>query len=229
MLIHASIVHEVVYFGSFIPFWIADYIPALHKFKIQVRSGAGGSSSVVTDCAFQPKKENDAAQMWRCFKWLMFLHFCVEFPAMFLTHPMLAFLGIRSDLPLPLWCAPSARARLTPRAGAPSSASASPSSSSRTSTFIGFTASCTGTPSISAVPTYSCVPRMCSRPRYVDTVECVVACHSATHTRVNCVEYCRSSLLSLSSHTCRYVHKVHHVHAAPFGIAAEVPPTVCPA
>lgn len=39
----ASIVHEVVYFGSFIPFWIADYIPALHKYKIQVRSAVGGS------------------------------------------------------------------------------------------------------------------------------------------------------------------------------------------
>ena len=47
--------------------------------------------------------------MWRCFKWLMFLHFCVEFPAMFLTHPMLSYLGIRSDLPLPLWCARPAR------------------------------------------------------------------------------------------------------------------------
>ena len=31
-----SIVHEVVYFGAFVPFWIADYIPSLQKYKIQV-------------------------------------------------------------------------------------------------------------------------------------------------------------------------------------------------
>jgi hypothetical protein len=29
------VVHEVAYFGAFLPFWLADYIPSLQKYKIQ--------------------------------------------------------------------------------------------------------------------------------------------------------------------------------------------------
>ena len=29
------IIHELVYFGSFLPFWLADFLPFLHKYKIQ--------------------------------------------------------------------------------------------------------------------------------------------------------------------------------------------------
>jgi len=79
------LVHEVVYFGVYLPFLIADYIPSLRKYKIQ------------------PNEQNNGWQLWRCLRWVLFLHFCIEFPLMVIAHPLFKYLGIRSSLPLPLW------------------------------------------------------------------------------------------------------------------------------
>jgi sterol desaturase/sphingolipid hydroxylase (fatty acid hydroxylase superfamily) len=77
------IVHEVAYFLAFAPFFIADFFPSLRKYKIQ------------------PNKVNDKTQMWKCFKRLMFLHFVIELPMMIMSHPILTFLGMTMELPLP--------------------------------------------------------------------------------------------------------------------------------
>jgi len=78
-------VHELVYFGCFVPYLVADFIPALQKYKLQ------------------PTATNDAGSLWRCTKMLLFLHFIIEFPMMYLTHPAMAFFGIRTTGSLPQW------------------------------------------------------------------------------------------------------------------------------
>jgi len=63
------LVHEICYFAVYIPFLLADFIPYLrNNYKIQ------------------PTKDNDWSLQWRCFKWLMFLHFVIEFPIVLLAH-----------------------------------------------------------------------------------------------------------------------------------------------
>jgi sterol desaturase/sphingolipid hydroxylase (fatty acid hydroxylase superfamily) len=77
------LVHEITYFVAFLPYFVADFIPSLHKYKLQ------------------PNKVNEKSQLWNCFKRLMFLHFVVELPMMIMSHPILDFLGMSMELPLP--------------------------------------------------------------------------------------------------------------------------------
>jgi len=78
-------IHEVTYFGAFLPFLIADFLPPLKKYKIQ------------------QNKTNDWNTMWKCFKWLMFLHFCVEAPLVYVSDPLLSMSGTSKTTPLPPW------------------------------------------------------------------------------------------------------------------------------
>jgi len=79
------LVHELTYFGTFLPYYIADFIPSLRKYKLQ------------------QDKFNDAPTMWRCFKTLMFLHFCIEAPMILISHPIFQTLGFIKTTPLPSW------------------------------------------------------------------------------------------------------------------------------
>jgi sterol desaturase/sphingolipid hydroxylase (fatty acid hydroxylase superfamily) len=79
------VVHEVVYFGCWLPYLAAEFLPALRKYKLQ------------------PNVVNDAASIWRCMKLLLFLHVVIEFPMMYLTHPAMAYFGIRTSGALPQW------------------------------------------------------------------------------------------------------------------------------
>jgi len=63
------VVHQVTYFGAYLPYFISDYVPALRQYKIQ------------------QKKHNEAWNLWRCFKWLCFLHLVFELPMIILAHP----------------------------------------------------------------------------------------------------------------------------------------------
>jgi len=81
------VVHEVCYFGVYLPFFVSDFIPYLRNhFKIQ------------------PTKDNDFALQWRCLKRLLFLHFVIEFPIILLAHHFFRFLGMGTDYSqIPSW------------------------------------------------------------------------------------------------------------------------------
>jgi len=79
------VIHECAYFGSYLPFLIADFIPALHKYKIQ------------------PRFENTWPVQWHCLRRLLFNHIVIQLPLMCLLHPLLSILGMSYSLPLPSW------------------------------------------------------------------------------------------------------------------------------
>lgn len=56
------ILHEIVYFGLCLPGFVAQFLPVMRHFKIQ-----------------QDRPETSADQ-WKCFKLLMFNHFCFQIP-----------------------------------------------------------------------------------------------------------------------------------------------------
>lgn len=70
------VLHETFYFGAYLPFFLADFVPALRRYKIQ------------------RNKDNTWTVQWKCLRWILFLHFCIEFPLMFITHPLLVALGM---------------------------------------------------------------------------------------------------------------------------------------
>jgi len=82
------LLHQLTYFGCYLPYFVSDYVPYLRQFKIQAH------------------KHNDRWSLWRCFKWLMFLHFVFELPIIVLTHPIFKgyLAAMRTDPPFPtLW------------------------------------------------------------------------------------------------------------------------------
>jgi methylsterol monooxygenase len=82
------IVHEIVYFGRFLPFYIADQIPSLKQYKIQ------------------EDKSISNAQWWKCFRGVMIGHFCFELPLMLGFHPTAQMVGMKvTEVPLPSWSA----------------------------------------------------------------------------------------------------------------------------
>lgn len=80
------LVHECCYFAVYLPWLLADFMPSLHKYKIQ------------------PLKENTWALQWRCLKKLFFLHFVIEFPMVLLAHHFFRATGMSTDYKLiPSW------------------------------------------------------------------------------------------------------------------------------
>ncbi|CAG8522453.1 2242_t:CDS:2, partial [Scutellospora calospora] len=82
----AFIMHEIVYFGRCIPFWIADFIPFFRQYKIQAN------------------KSNTVAEHWQCLKSVLFAHFFVELPLIFGFHPVATLFGMEiTTVPFPHW------------------------------------------------------------------------------------------------------------------------------
>ncbi|KAJ1675479.1 C-4 sterol methyl oxidase [Spiromyces aspiralis] len=80
----AFIMHELVYFGRYVPFWVCDYIPALQKYKIQ-----------------QNKLTTNEMQ-FKCLKKLLFCHFVIEAPLMVGFLPVARYFGIETtEVPFP--------------------------------------------------------------------------------------------------------------------------------
>mmetsp|Transcript_34768 Transcript_34768/g.87429 ORF Transcript_34768/g.87429 Transcript_34768/m.87429 type:complete len:274 (-) Transcript_34768:1135-1956(-) len=77
------LVHEILYFLVYVPFFVADQIPAFRKYKIQ------------------PKVVNTWEIQWRCLKRLIFNHIVIQLPMILISHPILEFFGLRIDAPLP--------------------------------------------------------------------------------------------------------------------------------
>jgi methylsterol monooxygenase len=81
----AFVMHELVYFGRFLPFLICDYLPYFRQYKIQ------------------PDKVNTPADIWKCTKQVLFQHFFFEAPLIFFFHPMASMLGMNIAAPFPGW------------------------------------------------------------------------------------------------------------------------------
>ena len=75
-----------MYFGRAIPWIIIDAMPYFRKWKLQ------------------PNKIPTAAEQWACTKQVLFSHFTVELPVIWLFHPMAEFFGMSTwQVPFPSW------------------------------------------------------------------------------------------------------------------------------
>lgn len=79
------IFHELVYFGRSIPWVIIDRIPYFNKYKIQ------------------GQKIPTVKEQWNCTKLVLFSHFTVELPQIWLFHPLAKACGMNTDVPFPSW------------------------------------------------------------------------------------------------------------------------------
>jgi len=70
------IVHEVVYFAVCLPSFLFQFIPAMQKYKIQ-----------------KNRPETFDLQ-WKCFKLIMYNHFCIQFPLIFGTYSFTKIMNI---------------------------------------------------------------------------------------------------------------------------------------
>jgi len=77
------VAHEIFYFASFLPFLIADFIPALQKYKVQ------------------PQKQNTWPHIWKCLKYLFIVHFVVQWSMMLLFKPVVLSLGMSASPQIP--------------------------------------------------------------------------------------------------------------------------------
>ncbi|KIK68857.1 hypothetical protein GYMLUDRAFT_67567 [Collybiopsis luxurians FD-317 M1] len=78
------LMHEIVYFGRSLPWVIVDAIPYFRRWKLQ------------------PNKIPDAEEQWECIKQVLWAHFTVELPTIWLFHPMAEFFGMKTyHVPFP--------------------------------------------------------------------------------------------------------------------------------
>lgn len=79
------LVHELMYFGRCLPWFIVDQIPYFNKYKIQ------------------PNKIPSNQEQWECFKSVLKSHFLVEALPIWAFHPICATLNITYGVPFPSW------------------------------------------------------------------------------------------------------------------------------
>ncbi|KAJ2760436.1 C-4 sterol methyl oxidase, partial [Coemansia sp. BCRC 34490] len=71
----AFAVHQIVYYGRYLPYYICDYIPAMQKYKLQ------------------PDKEISNEQWWKCLRSLLFSQVFVQLPMMMFFLPAAKIVG----------------------------------------------------------------------------------------------------------------------------------------
>ncbi|EJD06589.1 C4-methyl sterol oxidase [Fomitiporia mediterranea MF3/22] len=80
------LLHEIVYFGRCIPWIIVDSIPYFRRWKLQ------------------PNKLPTALDEWECTKLVLFSHFTIELPQIWLFHPLAEYFGLSTwQVPFPSW------------------------------------------------------------------------------------------------------------------------------
>ncbi|GLB37040.1 putative sterol desaturase family protein [Lyophyllum shimeji] len=80
------LLHEIVYFGRAIPWIIIDAIPYFRKWKLQAN------------------KVPSAKEQWECTKMVLFSHFTIELPTIWLFHPLAESIGMSTyQVPFPSW------------------------------------------------------------------------------------------------------------------------------
>ncbi|ODV82196.1 uncharacterized protein CANTADRAFT_44962 [Suhomyces tanzawaensis NRRL Y-17324] len=78
-------VHEVVYFGRSLPWFIIDRIPFFNKYKIQ------------------DTKLPSSQEQWECFKSVFIHHFVLEAFPIWFFHPLCQYIGISYEIPFPTY------------------------------------------------------------------------------------------------------------------------------
>ncbi|CAB1327107.1 unnamed protein product, partial [Coregonus sp. 'balchen'] len=80
------IVHEAIYFLFCLPGFLFQFLPFMQKYKIQ------------------PDKPETWEKQWKCFKMLLFNHFCIQLPMICGTYHFTEFFGIPYDWDsMPRW------------------------------------------------------------------------------------------------------------------------------
>ncbi|KAH8109096.1 C4-methyl sterol oxidase [Phellopilus nigrolimitatus] len=80
------LLHEIVYFGRCIPWIIIDAMPYFRKWKLQ------------------PGKVPSAQEQWECTRLVLFSHFTIELPQIWLFHPLAEYMGLATwQVPFPAW------------------------------------------------------------------------------------------------------------------------------
>lgn len=79
------IVHEVLYFGFALPWFVIDSVPFLRRYKIQ------------------PDKPFTWSLRWQCLRTVLTSHVLVQLPMMMLFHAVVKQFGFSLALPLPSW------------------------------------------------------------------------------------------------------------------------------
>ncbi|RHY12692.1 hypothetical protein DYB25_003363 [Aphanomyces astaci] len=75
--------HQICYFGTWVPYLLLDFFPIFHKYKIQ------------------PKQDNTWPGTYKCLKLLAFNHVFVQLPMMVSSDNSLKMLGFGMEAPLP--------------------------------------------------------------------------------------------------------------------------------
>ncbi|KAJ2450867.1 C-4 sterol methyl oxidase [Coemansia sp. RSA 2336] len=81
----AFVVHQTVYYGRYLPYFICDYIPAMQKYKLQ------------------PDKEISNQQWWKCVRSLLISQIFVQLPMMMFFLPAARMVGFECGAPFPAW------------------------------------------------------------------------------------------------------------------------------
>ncbi|CAG9952981.1 unnamed protein product [Clonostachys rosea f. rosea IK726] len=75
--------HEIVYFGRCLPFFILDFFPYFNKYKIQLA------------------KMPTLKEQWDCARLVLLIHFTAELPQIWFFHPIATYLGMQYGVPFP--------------------------------------------------------------------------------------------------------------------------------
>ncbi|KAJ2854254.1 C-4 sterol methyl oxidase [Coemansia erecta] len=81
----AFIVHQTVYYGRYLPYYICDFMPSMAKYKLQ------------------PDKHVSSEQWWKCFKSLLASQIFVQLPMMMFFLPAARMVGFDCAAPFPAW------------------------------------------------------------------------------------------------------------------------------
>ncbi|OMJ25900.1 Methylsterol monooxygenase [Smittium culicis] len=79
----AFIHHTFFYYLRYLPYYIADYIPSLQKYKLQ------------------PDKVISKEQWWKCFRAVAFYEVIAQIPMMFFFYPAATLIGFEFSVPFP--------------------------------------------------------------------------------------------------------------------------------
>ncbi|KAK7092451.1 methylsterol monooxygenase 1-like [Littorina saxatilis] len=80
------LVHEFVYFAACLPAFLFQFLPFMHRYKLQ------------------KDKAETADKQWKCFRLLMFNHFIIQAPLIFGTYTFTEMFGIPYDYDhMPPW------------------------------------------------------------------------------------------------------------------------------
>lgn len=81
--IMSFVLHELFYFGRCVPWIIIDQIEYFKKWKIQ------------------PERAPTSKEQWECTKLVLFSHFTIELPQIWLFHPICSLVGLQLSVPFP--------------------------------------------------------------------------------------------------------------------------------